>query len=99
LGLLSQVPLAKGLNKGKGAAEEEDLSDLVSGYGQIIRDAEGNVIDIILPEEPQEEDDDEEKELPKVEAKTAIAKSEYCARLRLSVAHCQRSSFLNQSWK
>lgn len=77
LGLLSQVPLAKGLNKGKGAAEEEDLSDLVSGYGQIIRDAEGNVIDIILPEEPQEEDDDEDKELPKVEAKTAIAKSQY----------------------
>ncbi|KAI5454764.1 Nucleolar protein 16 [Naganishia albida] len=75
LGLLSQIPLAKGLNKGKAAEEEEDLSELVSGYGQIIRDAEGNVIDIILPEEPQgAEEEDEEKEVPKVEAKTAIAK-------------------------
>lgn len=33
------------------------------------------MIDIILPEEPQEEEDDEDKEIPKVEAKTAIAKS------------------------
>lgn len=78
LGLLSQIPLAKGLNKGKAAEEEEDLSELVSGYGQIIRDAEGNVIDIILPEEPQgAEQEDEEKEVPKVEAKTAIAKSQF----------------------
>lgn len=33
------------------------------------------MIDIILPEEPQEEEDDEDKVIPKVEAKTAIAKS------------------------
>lgn len=76
MGLLSQIPLVSKGSKGKGAAGEEELPEsLVSGYGQIIRDAEGNVIDIILPEEPQEEEDDEDKEIPKVEAKTAIAKS------------------------
>lgn len=77
MGLLSQIPLASRGSKGKGTAgDEEDLPEsLVSGYGQIIRDAEGNVIDIILPEEPQEEEDDEDKVIPKVEAKTAIAKS------------------------
>lgn len=79
LGLLSSIPLASKGSKGKGAADdEEDLPEsLVSGYGQIVRDADGNVIDIILPDEPQDDEDDEDKELPKVEAKTAIAKSEY----------------------
>ncbi|KAJ9101917.1 hypothetical protein QFC19_004998 [Naganishia cerealis] len=80
LGLLSSVPLAsssRGL-KGKGiAGQDEDLTDsLVTGYGQIIRDAEGNVIDIILPEENEVEVEDDEgsKVEKKVEAKTAIAK-------------------------
>jgi nucleolar protein 16 len=78
LGLLASVPLVRKGDKGKGAAgDEDDLPEsLVSGYGQIVRDADGNVIDIILPEEPEEEEEDSDREVPKVEAKTDIAKSE-----------------------
>ena len=75
---MASVPLVRKGDKGKAAAgEEDDLPEtLVSGYGQIVRDAEGNIVDIILPEEPEDEEKDEDKEVPKVEAKTDIAKSE-----------------------
>lgn len=83
LGLLSSIPLASSSRGGKGkgvAGEDEDLTDsLITGYGQIVRDEDGNVIDIILPDEKEEEEEDEEESRvgKKVEAKTAIAKSTF----------------------
>ncbi|KAJ9127886.1 hypothetical protein QFC24_000171 [Naganishia onofrii] len=80
LGLLSSIPLASSSRgpKGKGVAgQDEDLEEsLITGYGRIVRDEAGNVIDIILPEENEEEEenDEESRVEKKVEAKTAIAK-------------------------
>lgn len=55
------------------------------GYGRIIRDEDGNVIDIILPEDEKteetvEEEEEEEKERV-VEAKTDVVKCESLHRL------------------
>jgi hypothetical protein len=81
LGLLSSIPLASSSRgpKGKGVAgQDEDLEEsLITGYGRIVRDEAGTVIDIILPEENEEEEenDEESRVEKKVEAKTAIAKS------------------------
>ena len=76
---MASVPLVRKGDKGKAAAGEDDEvpESLVSGYGQIVRDAEGNIVDIILPEKPEDEEEEDDKEMPKVEAKTDIAKSEY----------------------
>jgi nucleolar protein 16 len=73
----------------KTSAEDEDdlLKNAVVGYGRIIRDDEGNVIDIILPEdeagqdaEDQEVHEEEEEEEPRVvEAKTEVVRcTSYC---------------------
>jgi nucleolar protein 16 len=52
------------------------------GFGRIIRDEDGNVIDIILPDdddedEEEQEDEDEVKEFAPVEAKTDIVRGEW----------------------
>ncbi len=54
------------------------------GFGRIIRDEDGNVIDIILPDDDDDEapadqedyDEDAEKEFAPVEAKTDIVRGE-----------------------
>jgi bifunctional N-acetylglucosamine-1-phosphate-uridyltransferase/glucosamine-1-phosphate-acetyltransferase GlmU-like protein len=61
------------------------LKSAVVGYGRIVRDEEGNVIDIILPEEEegaqvgQEQEDEEEEEtgVKVVEAKTDVVRCEW----------------------
>ena len=65
--------------------EDELLKNAVVGYGRIIRDEDGNVIDIILPEDEKteetvEEEEEEEKERV-VEAKTDVVKCESLHRL------------------
>lgn len=41
---------------------EDDEEAPKVGFGRIIRDAEGNVIDIIIDDEPEEEDESEAKD-------------------------------------
>lgn len=65
--------------------EEDLLRNAVVGYGRIVRDEEGNVIDIILPEDEApsananiEEEDEEEEDGPRVvEAKTDVVRCEF----------------------
>jgi len=58
------------------------LKSAVVGYGRIVRDEEGNVIDIIMPEEEetgvvaQETNEDAEEEVKHVEAKTDVVRCE-----------------------
>lgn len=72
------------------------------GFGRIIRDEEGNVIDIIIDEEPEAMDEDEgdkrvplneeEPEREEVVAKTAVVRGE-CRMLRRRIwgFHCART--------
>jgi nucleolar protein 16 len=59
---------------------------LISGFGKIVRDEKGNVVDIILPEDDDQEtqeaevDEDEDEEnaanpIKPVQAKTEVVKS------------------------
>ncbi|KAK1926934.1 ribosomal large subunit biogenesis-related protein [Papiliotrema laurentii] len=98
LGLLPSIPLPQGPSSsrshraklpflpGQPAAGDDDddeaLKGAIVGYGRIIRDDEGNVIDIILPEDEagaqggEEQDAGSETEEPRVvEAKTEVVKS------------------------
>lgn len=56
----------------------ETEGEIPAGFGRIIRDEEGNVIDIILAEEDEEEaarsEDEEDQRVQKVEGKTEVAK-------------------------
>lgn len=82
LGLLSGIPVNV---KAPVAAEPEadpEAGPKVTGYGQIVRDAEGNIIDVIIPEDDEEdaegvEEEEEPKKLKKVEAKTKVAKGKH----------------------
>jgi hypothetical protein len=97
LGLLPSIPLPQGPSSsrshraklpflpGQPAAGDDDddeaLKGAIVGYGRIIRDDEGNVIDIILPEDEagaqggEEQDAGSETEEPRVvEAKTEVVK-------------------------
>lgn len=91
LGLLPSIPLpnARPLTAPRyaapsagAAAASEDAPAPTVGFGQIIRDAEGNVIDIILPEEDEQEGeaqgeatDEENAPLAPVKAKTDVVRS------------------------
>ena len=63
-------------------AGEVDIKSAVVGYGRIVRDEEGNVIDIILPEdeekaekaEKEEEGEESDAEPAPVEAKTDVVR-------------------------
>jgi len=83
LGLLPSIPLPQGPSGSKSHRAKinlpsEDASSAIVGYGRIIRDDEGNVIDIILPEDDEVVDDGgfemDAEELAPVEAKTAVVK-------------------------
>ena len=98
LGLLTSIPLDQSSNPTSKQSIKEAEENLISGYGRIVRDAEGNVIDVILPEDEDEakagedaaEDSGEEgaKEMAPVPAKTEVVKSEYSScRLIKSKAH------------
>lgn len=83
LGLLPSIPLPNSRQlpaprKADSLAAEEAALKPV-GFGRIIRDEDGNVIDIILPDdddedEEEQEDEDEVKEFAPVEAKTDIVR-------------------------
>lgn len=86
LGLLPSIPVSKGASTSRSqrvklpeVPAEAEAQNVKVGFGRIIRDEEGNVIDIIIDEdeEKQEEEQievDEEKELEPVEAKTEVVK-------------------------
>jgi nucleolar protein 16 len=89
LGLLTSIPLSQSAtaSSSKSASQPLKDADLISGFGRIVRDAEGNVIDVILPEDDEEADaaeSEEEDELDAqgkvVPAKTEVVKSK--SRLR-----------------
>jgi nucleolar protein 16 len=85
LGLLTSIPLSQSATASSSKPSSQPLkdADLISGFGRIVRDAEGNVIDVILPEDDEEaaaEDSEDEDELDVggkiVPAKTEVVKSE-----------------------
>lgn len=103
LGLLPSIPVSQGASSSRsqrvklpflpssGDADEGDEDEIpksaVVGYGRIIRDEEGNVIDIILPEDDETEpvsnagksglvEHDEVEKERKVEAKTDVVRCE-----------------------
>jgi nucleolar protein 16 len=84
LGLLTSIPLSSNLNPLPAKASTKQLSEnLISGYGRIVRDEDGNVVDVILPEDEEgasksneaEEDSDMEEEQRTVQGKTEVVKS------------------------
>jgi len=100
LGLLPSIPLPSGPSSSRShraklpflpgqpaeQTEEEMLKSAVVGYGRIVRDEEGNVIDIILPEDDevvagesaeQVPEEDEAEEVKHVEAKTDVVRCEW----------------------
>ena len=88
LGLLPSIPLPQGGSNGSSSRSHRaklpvfpgaDEEIPVVGYGRIVRDEEGNVIDIILPEddEDQEDVDQEEEEMKTVEARTDVVRCEF----------------------
>ena len=83
MGLLTSIPLSQSATASSSKISSQPLkdTDLISGFGRIVRDAEGNVIDVILPEDDEEaaadEDEDElDAEGRVVPAKTEVVKSE-----------------------
>lgn len=58
---------------------EVEAENVKVGFGRIIRDEEGNVINIIIDEDEQEQEEQikvhEEKEIGLIEAKTEVVKS------------------------
>jgi len=85
LGLLTSIPLSQSATASSSKPSSQPLkdADLISGFGRIVRDAEGNVIDVILPEDDEEaaaDDSEDEDELDAegrvVPAKTEVVKSE-----------------------
>ena len=96
LGLLASIPLPSAPSSSRShraklpflpgqeeLTEEEMLKSAVVGYGRIVRDEDGNVIDIILPEEEegagqtaqaQEAQEEEETGVRVVEAKTDVVR-------------------------
>ena len=87
----AKLPFLPGQAATRGQGGDEDEEDLlrnaVVGYGRIVRDEEGNVIDIILPEDEAppalanadvEVDEEEEEDGPRVvEAKTDVVRCEF----------------------
>ncbi|OWZ56056.1 nucleolar protein 16 [Cryptococcus neoformans] len=109
LGLLPSIPVPKGPSTSRSqrvklpeVPEEAEVGNVKVGFGQIIRDEEGNVIDIIIDEdeEKQEEEQievDEEKEREPVEAKTEVVKR--LEELAASAAPVKRhSSMSERTW-
>ena len=85
MGLLTSIPLSQSATASSSKTSSQPLkdADLISGFGRIVRDAEGNVTDVILPEDDEEaaaEDSEDEDELDAegriVPAKTEVVKSE-----------------------
>ncbi|WWD18888.1 nucleolar protein 16 [Kwoniella shandongensis] len=67
LGLLPSIPIPKGPSSSRSqrvklpqVPAEGSLDGVKVGFGRIIRDEEGNVVDIVIDEEEQEEKADEE---------------------------------------
>ncbi|ORY35336.1 ribosomal large subunit biogenesis-related protein [Naematelia encephala] len=100
LGLLSSIPVPSGPSSSRthrttlpflpdhmksSTSQKTDESSLIVGYGRIIRDEQGNVVDIVLPEDEASQDGDiamedddeeeEEKEERVVEGKTDVVRS------------------------
>ncbi|KAK8854955.1 nucleolar protein 16 [Kwoniella newhampshirensis] len=67
LGLLPSIPVPKGASSSRSQRVKlpqvpaaNELEGVKVGFGRIIRDEEGNVVDIVIDEEEQEEKEDEE---------------------------------------
>ena len=91
MGLLTSIPLSQSATASSSKPSSLPLkdADLISGFGRIVRDAEGNVIDVILPEDDEQanaaesEDEDElDTEGKTVPAKTEVVKSEFMTLLK-----------------
>ncbi|WVO19573.1 nucleolar protein 16 [Cryptococcus decagattii] len=108
LGLLPSIPVPKGASTSRSqrvklpeVPAETEAENVKIGFGRIIRDEEGNVIDIIIDEDEQEPEEqmevDEEKEMGPVEAKTEVVKR--LEELAASAAPVKRhSSMSERTW-
>ncbi|KIR67444.1 nucleolar protein 16 [Cryptococcus bacillisporus CA1873] len=108
LGLLPSIPVPKGASTSRSqrvklpeVPAEIEAENVKVGFGQIIRDEEGNVIDIIIDEDEQEQGEqievDVEKEMGPVEAKTEVVKR--LEELAASAAPVKRhSSMSERTW-
>ncbi|OWZ62724.1 nucleolar protein 16 [Cryptococcus neoformans] len=108
LGLLPSIPVPKGPSTSRSqrvklpeVPAEAEVGNVKVGFGQIIRDEEGNVIDIIIDEDEEKQEEqievDEEKEREPVEAKTEVVKR--LEELAASAAPVKRhSSMSERTW-
>ncbi|KAE8540252.1 nucleolar protein 16 [Cryptococcus gattii VGV] len=108
LGLLPSIPVPKGASTSRSqrvklpeVPADIEAENVKVGFGRIIRDEEGNVIDIIIDEDEQEQEEqievDEEKEMGPVEAKTEVVKR--LEELAASAAPVKRhSSMSERTW-
>ncbi|ADV21396.1 nucleolar protein 16 [Cryptococcus gattii Ru294] len=108
LGLLPSIPVPKGPSTSRSqrvklpeVPAEIEAENVKVGFGRIIRDEEGNVIDIIIDEDEQEQEEqievDEEKKMGPVEAKTEVVKR--LEELAASAAPVKRhSSMSERTW-
>ena len=88
LGLLPSIPVAKDLSGSKSYRAKLDLpieQGLKIGYGKIVRDDEGNVVDVITPDDDGREEqagsddvemENDEEEETAVQGKTDIVRCE-----------------------
>ncbi|KGB77857.1 nucleolar protein 16 [Cryptococcus deuterogattii 99/473] len=108
LGLLPSIPVPKGASTSRSqrvklpeVPAEVEAENVKVGFGRIIRDEEGNVIDIIIDEDEQEQEEQikvhEEKEIGLIEAKTEVVKR--LEELAASAAPVKRhSSMSERTW-
>ncbi|XAO23578.1 nucleolar protein 16 [Cryptococcus bacillisporus CA1280] len=108
LGLLPSIPVPKGASTSRSqrvklpeVPAEIEAENVKVGFGRIIRDEEGNVIDIIIDEDEQKQGEqievDVEKEMGPVEAKTEVVKR--LEELAASAAPVKRhSSMSERTW-
>ncbi|KIR36712.1 nucleolar protein 16 [Cryptococcus deuterogattii MMRL2647] len=108
LGLLPSIPVPKGASTSRSqrvklpeVPAEVEAENVKVGFGRIIRDEEGNVINIIIDEDEQEQEEQikvhEEKEIGLIEAKTEVVKR--LEELAASAAPVKRhSSMSERTW-
>lgn len=93
LGLLTDIPLPKSASSHAKPTVYDSVDDIeagpkITGYGQIIRDAEGNIIDVIIPDDEEQNEDEDEMDVEggvsgakgkgkRIEAKTEVVKGEH----------------------
>lgn len=86
MGLLTSIPLASSSKGETSQSLKEAEENLITGYGQIVRDEEGNIVDVILPEGDEAAEEAAAESEDEVEANSVPAKTEVVKCGSLSVA-------------